>query len=198
MVRFRSRRFGRSEEGSVLTEGLLILPIMFLAFAIIVELGLMLFQWNMAAKSMHLAVRKLVVSDPVTSDFNTVFAFDPAQGGQLIDADATIISQCDGDPSSAIPDCNAGVMDRLVNGAGGPAWPGLTAYFPSIEPEHVQITYEQSGLGYQGRPLGPVVTVRLQINRAAVDLPVLGGLFDFVGIGFPPFTVSATSEDLTG
>ncbi len=198
MVRLRSGRLARSEEGSALTEGLLVLPIMFLAFAVIVEFGMMVFQWNMAAKSMHLAVRKLVVSDPATTNFDTVFAFDASRGGQLIDADATIVSQCDGDATTAIPDCNAGVMDRLVNGAGGPAWPGLSAYFPSIKPEHVHISYEQSGLGYEGRPLGPVVTVRLQINRAAVDLPVLGGLFDVLEIGFPPFTVTATSEDLTG
>ena len=199
MVSLISRKgFFRSQDGSVLTEGLLVLPIMFLAFAVIVELGLMLFQWNMAAKSMHLAARKLVVSDPVTTDFDTVFAFDPTQGGQLIDADASVISECDGDPSTAIADCAAGVMSRLIDGTGGAAWPGLTRHFPSIEAEHVHIAYEQSGLGYEGRPLGPVVTVRLQISRDALDLPVLGGLFNFLDIGFPPFTVSATSEDLQG
>lgn len=186
--------FFTTESGVALTEALIVMPIMVLAVAVCVEFTHVMFQWNAAAKAMQLGARKLIVSDPVTTDFATVFAFDPAQGGQLIPANSTVKSVC-GAGSAA---CVAGKLDWLVNGSGpGTLWPGLKAYYPSIETSNVRITYEQSGLGYHGRPTGPVVSVRIEMVDNPIDLPALSALLGLAGITFPPFTVTATTEDLS-
>jgi len=187
----RKSGFFSAQSGVALTEALIVMPIMVLAVAVCVEFTHVVYQWNAAAKAMQLGVRKLIVSDPITTDFQAVFAFDPALGGQLIPANAAVKSVCG--PAGA--NCVAGELDRLVNGA-GTMWPGLKAYYPSIESDDIRVTYELSGLGYQGRPTGPVVTVRLDFLPNDISLLALGSLLGFADFIFPPFTVTATSEDL--
>ena len=183
-----------AESGVALTEALIVMPIMVLAVAVCVEFTHVMYQWNSAAKAMQLGVRKLIVSDPVTTDFFDVF--DPyfsdttIASGLLIPADSSVQSTCSG----AANDCVAGRLDWLVNGNG--VWPGLKAYYPSIETTNIIVTYELSGLGYNGRPSGPVVSVRLDMLGGPIGLPFLGGLLGIAGFIFPPFTVTATSEDL--
>jgi hypothetical protein len=190
----RKAGFFPAESGVALTEALIVFPIMLLAVAVCVEFTYVMFQWNSAAKAMQLGARRLIVSDPVTTDFATVFAFDStAPGGELISADSTIRSVCGAGAAA----CAAGRLEWLVNGGGaGTVWPGLRAYYPSIELDDIRVTYEQSGLGFNGRPSGPVVTVRLEMMADRIGLLALGtrlGIPDFI---FPPFTVTATSEDL--
>jgi hypothetical protein len=191
----RPHGFLRSESGGVLTEGLIVFPLMVLAVSVCVEFGYMMQQWNQAAKAMQLGVRKLIVSQPVTPNFTTVFNVSTGTGGQLIDANASVKSSC-GTGTGFV--CNAAQMTRLINGniAGTNRWPGLNRFFPGITANQIRITYERSGLGYWGRPNGAVVTVRMDISREAVDLPILGVMLENAGITFPPFTVTATSEDL--
>ena len=174
-----------------LTEALIVFPIMVLAVAVCVEFTHVMYQWNSAAKAMQLGARKLIVSDPVTTDFATVFASDPALGGQLILANSGVQSVC-GHNAAA---CVGGSLERLVDGAGS-VWPGLKAYYPSIQTGDIRITYEQSGLGYHERPTGPVVSVRIEIFAGAINLPALGTILNITGFTFPPFTVAATSEDM--
>ena len=189
--------FFSAESGVALTEALIVMPIMVLAVAVCVEFTHVMYQWNSAAKAMQLGARRLIVSDPVTTDFFAIF--DPyfsdttAASGLLIPADSSVQSTCSG----AANDCVAGRLDWLVNGGGaGTTWPGLKAYYPSIETTDIIVTYELSGLGYNGRPTGPVVTVRLDMAGAPIGLPFLGGFLGIAGFTFPPFTVTATSEDL--
>jgi hypothetical protein len=191
-----------AESGVALTEALIVMPIMVLAVAVCVEFTHVMYQWNSAAKAMQLGVRKLIVSDPVTvtpanwidpnlPDFDPFF-LDPALSGpDPIPANAAVQLVCGAGAAAA---CDADKMDRLVNGNG--VWPGLRAYYPSIELSDIRVTYERSGLGYNGRPTGPVVTVRLDLFAGPIDLPFLGGLLGMAGFIFPPFTVTATSEDL--
>lgn len=192
MVRRRTR-FLRSEAGISLTEGLIVFPFMIMLVAVIVELGAMVHQWNLAAKAMHLGVRKLIVSNPAVPAFNTTFASNPNLGGQLMNADATVTDTCTG--AAGADPCDPAVMNTLVNGSA--AWPGLANFFPGITAQQIRITYTRNGLGYHGRPAGPVVTVRMEVaNLLASRFPVLDALANFAGIPFPPFTVTATSEDL--
>jgi hypothetical protein len=197
--RSRNHGFLRSESGTALTEGLLVFPLMVLAVSVCFEFGFMMHQWNQAAKAMQLGVRKLVVSEPILAG-GTLGGIDAevatgGTGGQLIDADATVTVSCGG---SAGPACDEDGLDRLIEGnvAGGNWWPGLRRFFPYIEDNQVRVTYELSGLGYYGRPNGAVVTVRMDVERAPFEGLVVAALLDLAGITFPPFTVTATSEDL--
>ena len=193
-------RFAAEADGVTFVEGLLVFPLMVLAISTCVEFGYGMYQLNMAAKAMELGVRRLIVSPPISPDFNTVFAFDPLKGGQVIDPNSSIVSICgasrttDSSPPGA---CNSTEMAWLV-GPNGPSntWPGLASYFPQIDASKIRITYEQSGLGYEGRPTGPVVTVRMELVNQPIPLPILGSLLELANINLPPLTVSATTEDL--
>jgi hypothetical protein len=193
MVRRVFARFVGETSGVTLVEGLLVFPLMVLVISVCIEFGYAMYQINMAAKAMELGVRRLIVSEPFSTDFATVFAFDPAQGGNKIDADATVKSVCG---AGATP-CIASAMDWLV-GPNGPSnsWPGLASYYPSVDVQNIRITYEQNGLGYQGRPTGPVVSVRMELVNQSFNLPLLGALLRVVNFNLPPMTVSTTSEDL--
>lgn len=198
MNRARKNGFLRSESGGVLTEGLIVFPLMVLAVTVCVEFGYMMQQWNQAAKAMQLGVRKLIVSKPILAggtlgSISTTVA--NGTGGQLINANANVKLSCGG---SAGPACDATEITRLINGniTGGNWWPGLNRFFPGITASQIRVTYELSGLGYYGRPNGAVVTVRMDIQRTPFQGLFIAAMLDSAGITFPPFTVTATSEDL--
>ncbi len=194
MVKTQSRlALLRDESGTSLTEGLILFPVMILAISVCVEFGFLLHQWNMGAKAMQMGVRKLVVSEPVTSDFDQVFAFDEELTGELMTANADIKSSCGAGTANS---CDSALMQRIVFGGVGANWRGLNAYFSNLAVEDIRVTYELNGLGYHGRPNGAVVSVRMELDRSASDLPITGALLNFLNIRFPPFSVTATSEDL--
>jgi Flp pilus assembly protein TadG len=182
MVMRPLRAFRRSESGVVIAEGLIVFPIVVLAISVCIEFGYMVFQWNTAAKAMQLGVRKLVVSQPVVPDFGCTFASDsdPAVAGEPVNADGLSVS-CGAGTAQA---CDAGQITRL----------NLARF--GIQNNQIRVTYQRSGLGYNGRPEGAVVTVRMDVVRSATDFPVVGALLKIAGVTFPPFTVTATSEDL--
>lgn len=171
-------------------------PIMVGAIAIIIELGMMMTQWNLFTKAAQIGARKLVVSEPMMDQgsFNAEFAFDSTKGGEVIRPDATERISCAG---TACPEAK---MDWLLNGSGvpNPAWRGIRRVYGGIDPEHITVTYETSGLGYEGRPTGPVVSVKLEIDGDAFEIPVVSALMDLGDIDFPSINASATSEDLCG
>lgn len=193
----RGQNFRHDESGISLTEGLIVFPLMVFVITVIIEFSYGMYQWNQAAKAAQLGARILAVSDPITSDFATVFAFDSDLGGQVVQPDNTIVSQCG---PGANP-CES--LDRLVNGNG--RWPGMQAYYNRISEDNVFVSYEQTGLGYHGRPTGPVVTLRLELRNVTFELPLVGALMnalgansatDFTNITVPAFPVTVTTEDL--
>lgn len=190
------RRFRRDERGLSLTEALLTLPIMLLMIAAFVEFGFVIFQWNQTAKAMQLGARLLAVSDP------------------LIDLGPLEVSG--GNPGDPMPDpMPSGDFASLSCGAGAEACrPGpdymdrliarMQAFNPRIRAENVRVTYTRTGLGYVGRPGGPVVTVTVETDGLYFDLPLIGALFrevfktdpEFRGIRVPANPVTVTGEDL--
>lgn len=185
------KNFWKQQSGSALSEGLMVFPIMVLAVAACVEFGFLLHQWNSGAKAMQMGVRKLIVTEPVTSDFYDVFQFNGNETGELINASAGVASTCGAGTGNV---CNATIMERIVEGNG--SWKGLQAYFPALAIEDIRVTYERNGLGYEGRPDGPVVSVRMELIRGSINLPITSTVLHLLDIEFPPFAVTATSEDL--
>lgn len=187
------RRLVRSQDGISLTEGLISFPLVVLMFAAFVEFGYVVFQWNQTAKAMQLGARIVAVSDPMVN----------------LDAWAIVPSGVEvGDtvpPTQAASCMGTGCLgiDRLVNGGG--RWPGLRAFNPRIGPENIRVTYTQSGLGYYGRPGGPVATITVEAVDVRFDLPLIGAIICALRdcpdgvlreISVPPMPVSITSEDM--
>ena len=79
--------------------------------------------------------------------------------------------------------------------AGDPR-PGICDVNWRITPDNIVITYQRSGLGYWGRPDGPVLTMRLEVRDITFDLPILGVLLGLDEITIPAHPVTITTEDL--
>jgi Flp pilus assembly protein TadG len=201
------RSFLSEESGISLTEGMLVIPIVLLAFAAFVEFGYAMFQWNQTVKAAQYGARLAAVSDPVANDFDPVAA---AAAPSATDVGATI--PIGGSWSCTGAACNSG-LNRIVYGsAGATSCPALGAgvrlamchFNPTkIELANVSVTYELSGLGYYTRPAGAVVTIRLTVQGITFDsdsgdndLPIIGTLLGIAQLAMPPIQVTITSEDL--
>ncbi|THK35411.1 pilus assembly protein [Ensifer sp. MPMI2T] len=201
MVTSRSRAsFQQDECGIALSEALITFPIVLLVFAAFVEFGYAMSQWNQTVKALQYGARLAAVSDPLTTNFNAVFpigAADPVNNGRATPNDATISSTC----GPALANCSA-ELSRIVTGsdracgtASDPR-PGICDLNWRIQPQNLVVTYQRSGLGYWGRPDGPVLTMRMEVRDITFDLPILGGLLGLDDVTIPAHPVTITTEDL--
>lgn len=205
MVDLRARlSFWRDDRGASLTEGLITIPLVLLIFAAFVEFGYAMSQWNQTVKALQYGARLAAVSDPLvdSDDFADTFpteADDPLNNGDSTPNDATISLSCSGAA------CESASLQRIVYGspeasscavlaAGAPA--GMCHINPRIEAANITVTYQRSGLGYWGRPDGPVLTMRLEVHDITFELPLLGGLLGLDDIVVPAHPVTITTEDL--
>jgi len=200
MVRRRHIRvFRRSEDGTTLVEGLLVFPILLIVFAALIEFGFAVFQWNQAVKAVQLGARLAAVSDPLPEDMSALTAdYSGVPQGQPTPNSSVTVSCGAGEAP-----CNAARLNRLIYGsdgacdaAYGTSLPGMCDFNPSIRPSNVRISYHRSGLGYVGRPWGPVVTVTLELDGLTFNLPFMGALLGINNMTIPAHPVTVTSEDL--
>lgn len=201
MVKRRSPvSFWQDQYGVTLTEGLITLPLVLLVFAAFVEFGYAMSQWNQTVKALQFGARLAAVSDPLTSDFADVFptdADDPLNNGDATPNDATISSTCGPALANCSDELNRVVMgsDGVCGVAGDPN-PGICDLNWRIQPANLVVTYQRSGLGYWGRPNGPVLSMRLEVRNVTFDLPLLGALLGLDQIEVPAHPVTLTTEDL--
>src|SRR5258708_30584739 len=99
-------------------------------------------------------------------------------------------------------------MDGMVLGGGSRAggegtWSypaGMCDIFDRITPANVRIVYTQpaapAGLGYAGRPGGPVPTIRVSLQNMRFRFFFLGALLGFRNIQIPELPSTITGEDL--
>lgn len=197
-----ARRFARGDSGVVLVEALLVTPIVLLCLAVSVEMSIAVHQWNQTAKAMQLGARLLAVSDPLVPNFETDMTDDyPSdQGGPPPDVAKSV--SC-GYGTTA---CDATELARLIQGSDGAcnsnygsSLPGMCDFMPTITGSNILVTYHRSGLGYVGRPDGPVVTITLEARDIQYNLIMLGALLKtFSGtLSIPALPVTVTSEDLS-
>jgi hypothetical protein len=74
---------------------------------------------------------------------------------------------------------------------------GMCDIFPRITPANVKIVYAQTGLGYAGRPGGPMPTITVSLQNLPFQFFFLRGLMGFHDFQIPASTVSLTAEDLS-
>ncbi|MCG5481028.1 TadE/TadG family type IV pilus assembly protein [Sinorhizobium alkalisoli] len=187
--------FRQDESGIALAEAMLTFPIVLLVFAAFVEFGYAMSQWNQTVKALQYGARLAAVSDPLvdSEDFDDAFpigATNPLNNGTATPNDATISVSC----GYGYDPCDAVVLNRIVLGSGGR--PGINDINWRIQPENLVVTYQRSGLGYWGRPEGPVLTMRLEVRNVTFDLPILGGLLGLNQVQVPAHPVTITTEDL--
>ncbi len=168
------------------------------------DFGVAFWQWNQATKALQLGARLAATSDPVSSDLKTW--------------DGTSGSVAPGDPmpyferrcSGATATCANGTFDAtalntIVYGRGQtscPATPtglpGMCSVFPRVKPQNVAIDYVQTGMGFAGRPGGPVPTITLRLVGMTYDFLVLNRLLHLPRLSMANLSVTTTAEDMAG
>lgn len=199
----RATSFRRNQDGATLVEGLIVFPIILLTFATFIEFGVAMVQWNQTVKAMQYGARVLAVSDPLVVEFATHFEADypVTEGGPILGVTAPVVCTSDGcTPGLTLDDAG---LDRLVLGGDGLCDPaagtrlGMCDLNGLITRDNVQVTYYRSGLGYVGRPDGPVVSITVQSRNLNFDFFFLGALLGLENITIPAHPVTITSEDLS-
>lgn len=196
------KRFRGDKSGATLVEGLISLPIMVLLFATLVEFGWAVVQLGQATKAVQYGARRLAVSTPLIPDLTP---FTDFSGLGLLEGDpvpSTIVRISCGAGAGAA--CISSELDRLVLGGDGVCDPtvqgtyiGMCDIMPQIRASNIRVTYIRDGLGYVGRPAGPILTIRLELVDLQFRFFLLGRLLSLTSLTIPPQAVTITSEDLS-
>ena len=210
-----AKYFLRDQQGSVLVEVTIMLSVTLVLVLGAIDFLLLFYQWNAAAKAVQIGARLAAVSDPVASGLNrlsqaVVSASIPPGAAMPI-----FVVTCDGRTSTCT--CNGvnacrgmggydrAAMNTIVFGRGSSSCSdaksaegvGMCDIFPRITPANVKIVYAQTGLGYAGRPGGPVPTITVSLQNLPFQFFFLRGLMGFHDLQIPASTVSLTAEDLS-
>lgn len=209
-----ARRLGRDAQGGILVEVTVMIPIMLTAVLGSVDFLFAFYQWNAAAKAVELGARIAAVSTPVAGGLQTVSSlggssFPSPQPVPYFKVTCSSVSgtcTCSGGACSGVSGYNAAAMNTIIFGRGSSSCTDATSSYSAgmcdafsrvaSGTSHVRIVYEQTGLGFMGRPGGPVPTITVSLQNLPFEFFFLGGLMDFADI--PNISVSAkiTGEDL--
>ena len=197
-------RCAKDRRGASLVEFTIILLPLLLITGGIIEYGWMFYQWNAASKAIQQGLRLASVSDPVSSDLSTLTGL----GNGVLPGDPmpAFIRVCRGDTQSCSDGgtYSATAMNTIVYGRGqstcgsigSDGVPAMCDVYWPIQPENVVITYEQTGLGFAGRPGGPVPTITIELTGLTYNYIFLGGFLNKTSLGLPPMKSTITGEDL--
>ena len=209
-----ARDIALDERGAVLVEVSVVMTIMLVFLLGSIEFLFVFYQRNAAAKAVQIGARLAAVSDPVAHGLNGLSA--AVLGPRIPPGSAMpdFVVTCDGSTSRCTcssGSCpaelayNAAAMSMIVFGRGSSSCgdaksiydAGMCDIFGRITPANVIITYAQSGLGFAGRPGGPVPTITVSVKDLRLQFFFLRGLAGLDDLQIPPSTTSMTAEDLS-
>jgi Flp pilus assembly pilin Flp len=214
MNTLRARTLWRDQTGAVFAEFALLLPLVVTVVCGSIDFLYAFYQWNAAAKAVEVGARIAAVSDPVAAGLNNLSNLAVVNGaapGAPVPSFVVTCSGSGGGSCVCIGTCSglagnvydAVAMNRIVFGRGSAACGDATSYYatgmcdvlPSITADNVVIMYSQTGLGYAGRPGGPVPTITVSLRDMRFQFFFLTSLLG-VNIAMPPMTTTITAEDL--
>lgn len=207
MVSDNLQRLRDDTEGAAFLEFTVFAMFFFTLLFGIVEFSLAYYQWNAGTKAVQLGARLAAVSNPIAKElamdtwdlagYAPGDFVDVADGFTIVCSGAT--AECNNDPD----DYDAAAMNTLVYGRGNSACPdaapnyGMCHLFSRVKPEHVKVTYTYTGLGYAGRPGGPVPTIRVELVNIPMQFFFFDGLFGLNDYNIPGLASTVTGEDLS-
>jgi hypothetical protein len=209
-------RFSRDNDGSVLVEATIVMMFMFVFVLGSVDFLFAFYQWNAAAKAVQVGARIAAVSDPVARGLNGLSAAVVSASLRPGSAMPSFTVTCDGDTATCtcegacvgVGDYDDIAMRTIVFGRGSMACGDATSFytagmcdiFDRITVANVRIVYTQpaapAGLGYAGRPGGPVPTVKVSLQNMPFRFFFLGSLLRFRDVQIPGAATTVTGEDL--
>jgi hypothetical protein len=197
----RLKRFRRNDSGASMVEFSIVAFFMFLLLGGLIDFGLLFYQLNSATKALYQGARIASVSCPVTD----ALAAKTAVTGSLVPGDPVPyfkITCTNGSCSEGT--FKSGAFNDIIYGRGETTCgtvvagqlAGMCDMFWRIQPNNVRITYEQTGLGFVGRPGGPVPTITVEIINMTYGYIFLQGLMSLTNFTIPPMKTTATGEDM--
>lgn len=195
----------RDEHGATMIEFTLVSLLFFMLTFGMVEFGYMFWQYNSASKAVQVGARLAAVSDPVWTDLSSLTDAGTPGGPWTTDYDIVCSGEdgeCDGDSGAY----DSAALERLVEGRDGVCRAvddaidddaGMCDVFDRVTPDNVIVTYQNTGLGFAGRPGGPVPTITVQLTGLTFEFVALGDLLGLDAITMPDFLVTMTGEDLS-
>jgi Flp pilus assembly protein TadG len=207
----RHGEFWREQTGAAFAEFALLLPLVLMVVCGSIDFLYAFYQWNAAAKAVEVGARIAAVSDPVATGLNNLsnqavlngFAPGATMPYFMVTCSAGTCS-CDGMcVGLAANPFNGVAMDRIVFGPGNKACGegssyhqiGMCDVLSSITAANVVVTYTQTGLGYAGRPGGPVPTITVSLKDMRFHFFFLSFMFG-ADIAMPAIATTITAEDL--
>jgi hypothetical protein len=201
----------RDQDAAVFAEFAFLLPVIVLIVFGSVDFLYAFYQWNAAAKAVELGVRIAAVSDPVMPGLNQLSSRALQNGAMpgapmpsftvtCRDGGCRCTGACPGLLENTFDTAaiNRIVFGRAKSACGRPAAgaaAGMCEVLPSIRPENVVVKYQQTGLGYAGRPGGPVPTVEVSLEDMQFHFFFLNSLLG-IHIVMPRVSATMTAEDL--
>lgn len=179
----------------------------------VIEFTYVFYQWNAATKAVQFGARLAAVSNPVSTGFTAMTGVggsvkpgDPMPAFDITCNGST--AACTGTGSGAY---TASAMQAIVYGRDSlgtantqcgtvavtnPLQNGMCNYFDRIRPQNVILRYNNTGLGYAGRPGGPVPTITVSLTGLSYNFLFLNGLMGFGIARVPSLDTTVTGEDL--
>lgn len=188
--------------GVVLVEAMISMPIVILVLVAMVEFGTAVFQWNQSVKALQVGARLAAVSSPIVTDADYLTLESDLAG--LLEGDPVPNGVRSVSCGAGAATCNTANFDRLYFGSDGrcgspgTSVPGMCDVAPLLSSDVIKITYRRSGLGYVGRPFGPVTTITVELHDASFNFLLFGKLIPGLNsLKIPSNPVSITSEDVS-
>jgi Flp pilus assembly protein TadG len=195
------RHLARNERGASMVEFSIIAFLFFMLLGGLIDFSYAFYQWNSATKALQQGARLAATSDPVDSSLKNWTGL--SSGIDPGDPFPAFTRTCSGASGS----CSGGTystaaMNTIVYGrnqascgaVGADQTPGMCDVFSRVQPQNVIVTYQQTGLGFAGRPGGPVPTITVELTGLTFTYVFLGGLFG--PITMPPMRTTETGEDM--
>jgi Flp pilus assembly protein TadG len=178
--------------GSTAAEFAMVLPVLLMFLIGIIDVGRLLWTWNMAEKATQMGARFAVTTDMVPNTLaTTTFVSSTVLQGDTVPTSAFASTSCDSSQCTpATWGYDNAVFGRIVA--------RMAFFYPEVRQANVTVEYSNVGLGFAGDPNGsdvaPLVTVKL---RNLTFTPLLFRLFR-ASISLPDFRTSLTLEDGSG
>jgi Flp pilus assembly protein TadG len=206
-----TRTIRHDQTGAVFAEFAILMPVVVLIVCGSIDFLYAFYQLNAAAKATEVGARIASVSDPVAPGLNNlpneaVLNGEPPRGPlpsftvTCSDGRCSCTGTCTGMLDNPF---NVKAMDRIVYGQDSESCTkaaasyaiGMCDVLPSITPANVVIVYTQTGLGYAGRPGGPVPTITVSLQNMQFQFFFLAPLLG-LQIAIPPMSTTVTAQDL--
>ena len=197
------RRLVSDRAAATAAEFAMVVPLLLLFIFGIIDVGRLMWEWNLAEKATQMGVRFAVVTDFVPSDLASKdFTQAGATQGSPVNSPLFPGVSCTGTSAAATCTCKTGSCASFALTGSSAAFNNIVARMALINSRvthaNVVVDYDPSGLGFAGNPYGPdvapIVTIRL---RNMTFTPITTQIFRTT-INMPGFPASLTTEDAAG